>query len=248
VTARALKTFVLGSGVALAFGFAGSGPTAVPGGTPATDVTTAGDVAAAIAGVANEMATASLAAVPARVRYVLSPDGTEARYRVREQLARIDFPSDAVGATKAVEGGITIEDDGTIVGAESKITVDVSTLATDNSRRDNYVRRRTLETETHPTVVLVPTSLRGLTFPLPTTGEATFELNGELTIRGVTRATTWNVTARFAGAAIHGTAKTSFTFEQFEMTKPSVASVLSVEDDIRLELDFHLVPAGAGGA
>jgi len=89
--------------------------------------------------------------------------------------------------------------------------------------------------------VFVPTELHGLPSPLPSSGEATFRIVGELTIRGVTRPTTWDVTARFAEGEVAGLAKTQFTFDDFELRKPRVASVLSVEDEIRLEYEFRLV-------
>ena len=38
-----------------------------------------------------------------------------------------------------------------------------------------------------------------------------------------------------------GTAKTTITFEQFGLTQPRVAVVLSVTDEIRLEIDFTVV-------
>lgn len=191
---------------------------------------------------------ATLAAAPAaaqsdgRIRYDVAADGNEARYRVREQLARIDFPSDAVGATSNVTGQLVVDAGGRVVKDASKFTIDVSTLATDSDRRDNYVRRRTLVTDTFPTVVFVPSELQGLKFPL-TNGEHTFRMVGDLTVKGVTRPTTWDVAARVVDGVVTGIAKTTFTFDQFQMTKPRVGSVLSVADDIRLEYEFRLVPA-----
>ena len=41
---------------------------------------------------------------PAKLEIV---EGSKARYKVREQLAGINFPSDAVGTTEAVTGGTT---------------------------------------------------------------------------------------------------------------------------------------------
>lgn len=175
------------------------------------------------------------------LRFTVAPEGNEARYRVREQLARVSFPSDAVGTTSGIEGGITIRPDGTVVREESRFLIDLASLRTDSDRRDNYVRRRTLDTATYPTAEFVPTELRGLSFPLPSSGEASFQVVGELTIRGVTRPATWDVTARFAEGEVAGLAKTQFTFEAFQLQKPRVASVLSVEDEIRLEYEFRLV-------
>jgi hypothetical protein len=47
-------------------------------------------------------------------------------------------------------------------------------------------------------------------------------------------------TADFASATVTGTASTAFTFEDFQITKPRVAVVLSFADTIRLEYDFRL--------
>jgi polyisoprenoid-binding protein YceI len=177
------------------------------------------------------------------LRLATSPDGNEARYRVNEQLARIDFPSDAVGRTAAVNGTLVVQPDGTIAREGSRFTVDLATLKSDSDRRDNYIQRRTLETATHPTATFVPTAFLGLQSPLPAAGEMSFQLVGDLTVHGVTRPVTWDVTARAEGGAYTGTASTWFRFGNFEMTIPRVASVLSVKDSIVLEYDFRLVPA-----
>lgn len=44
-----------------------------------------------------------------------------------------------------------------------------------------------------------------------------------------------------------GTAKTAITFSQFDLTKPSVCVVLSVDDTVRLEFDFTASRFGRGG-
>jgi polyisoprenoid-binding protein YceI len=175
-------------------------------------------------------------------RYVVAPQENEARYLIREQLARIDFPNDAVGRTSAVSGGITVDEAGRVVAGESRFVIDMTALQSDSDRRDNFVRRNTLQTDAHPHVVFVPTSLEGVTFPLPAAGELRFRMTGNLTVRGVTRPVSWDVTATTANGALRGEARTRFTFADFDITKPRVASVLSVDDDIRLEYSFFLVP------
>jgi hypothetical protein len=66
---------------------------------------------------------------------------------------------------------------------------------------------------------------------------------GDLTVRDQTRPVTWEVTAKLVQGVLTGQATTQFTFADFAINKPRVASVLSVNDDIRLELDFRLLPA-----
>ena len=166
--------------------------------------------------------------------------GSEASYRVREQLAFLDFPNDAVGVTQEVEGKLVLGPDGTVSPEDSLIRVDLSTLQSDEDRRDNYVRNRTLGTSQYPHTEFVPTAISGLEWPLPSTGEASFSITGDMTVRDVTREVTWETTAQFSDGRITGTATTDFTFDDFDLSVPSVAVVLSVENNIRLEIDFVL--------
>ncbi len=175
-------------------------------------------------------------------RWVLSPESSEARFRVREQLAGFDFPNDAVGTTEAVAGAITLAEDGTVDSERSEFRVQLATLATDNERRDGYVRNRTLEVEQYPEAIFVPRRFLGLSAPFPESGAASFQLEGDLTLHGVTRPTVWEVTAEFGAGAISGLATTAFQFDTFGIAVPSVARVLSVDDNIRLEFQFRLVP------
>ena len=108
------------------------------------------------------------------------------------------------------------------------------------SRRDNFIKRNTLNVAQYPTAVFVPTAVKGLPSPLPTSGDVSFQITGDLTIHGVTKPTTWQVTGKIAGQDLTGTATTNTTFEQFGMTPPRVAIVLSVDDNIGLAIDFHL--------
>ena len=171
-------------------------------------------------------------------------EGSEALYRINEQLARRDLPNDAVGTTSDVEGQIVFSDDGTVDAEQSKITVDVRSLRSDSDRRDSYIQRNSLESNRYPEVTIAVTEIRGHSWPLPTSGEVSFEMIGDLTIRDQTRSVTWETTATFSGGAVEGLAKTVVTFEQYGMTKPRVAIVLSVVDEIRLEINFVATVSG----
>jgi polyisoprenoid-binding protein YceI len=166
--------------------------------------------------------------------------GTKAVYRVREQLARLNFPNDAVGTTESVTGAIVIRPDGSIAADASKITVDLRTLKTDEDRRDNFVRENTLETKRYPLAEFVPKRATGLPNPLPSSGNATFQLIGDMLLHGVTAETAWDVSATFAADAVTGKATTKFNFAKFKITVPQVFGLLSVDDDIRLELEVRL--------
>ena len=160
---------------------------------------------------------------------------------MQQALGARDLPNDAVGATNAITGTILAYPDGRIVKDSSKIVIDVRTLKSDQSRRDGFLQRRTLETEKYPNVELVPTEIRGFSGKLPASGTATFQLLGDLVIKGVAHPTVWNVTARAEGNDVAGSATTAFTFKDVGLDQPKVPVVLSVADTIKLEYDFRLV-------
>lgn len=199
--------------------------------------------------VASGQGRSSVAPAPstaaAAVRYVTAPTGNAARYRIREQLVGLDLPNDAIGETSGVTGTIAADAKGNIIVSESRFTVDVTTLKSDKDRRDNFVRRRVLETEANPSVTFVPKSVKGVTLPLPKSGRRSFEIVGDLTVKGQTRPAVWKVDAQFAADRITGAATTSFTFADYGIEQPRVPVVLSVDETIKLELDFTLIPAPA---
>lgn len=178
--------------------------------------------------------------VPA-VRLLVDTTGSEVRYRVRERLVGKDLDNDAVGVTRAITGQIALAADGSVVVEDSRITIDVTGLKSDQSRRDGYVQRRLLETDKFPTVVFQPTSIKGGPKAIPTSGTGTFSILGNLTVRGVTKPATWTVNARYLPSNVTGTTSTAFTFADFEMTQPKVPVLLSVADTIKLEYDFNFV-------
>ncbi|HVB55628.1 MAG TPA: YceI family protein [Candidatus Acidoferrales bacterium] len=166
-------------------------------------------------------------------------DGTTASYRVQEQLAGINFPNEAVGTTSSVMGTIVLAPDGSVNSAQSKLTIDLRTLKSDQEMRDGYLQKRTLETDKFPMVEFVPKSIQGLPSPLPMHGQAGVTLVGDMTIHGTTRPVTWTGIVTFAkDGTVAGRATTNFTFATFGLTKPSLARVLSVGDKIELEVAF----------
>lgn len=168
--------------------------------------------------------------------FSILPGRSSVAFRVNEHLAGRDLPGDAVGSTAAVSGVIAIGPDGEIDAAQSRVVVDLNGLRTDNGMRDAYVRRNVLDVDTYPNAVFVPARADGLPFPLPVSGAASFRLVGTLTIHGTAREVAWDVTARRAGTEVSGTAYATITFQDFGLAPPKVAAVLSVSDEIRLEV------------
>ena len=165
-------------------------------------------------------------------------DASVARYIVGEELRRLDLPIKATGETSEVSGSIVFDGDGVVNSDSSLLKVGLSGFRSDEDRRDRWVRSSLFNTGRFPNAELAVTGFDGLPWPLPESGEATFKLNGDLTIQEVTRPVSWDVTAQFADGTFTGQAKTMVTFEQFELSKPTFAFILSVENEIFLEIDI----------
>ncbi|MBI2982682.1 MAG: YceI family protein [Chloroflexi bacterium] len=165
--------------------------------------------------------------------------GSKAVVRVTEQLADRQNLSDAVLTGEKVTGEFTLNPDGTFAPS-SKVVVDLTVLASDNRQRDNFIKNDTLETRRFPEAVFVPTRTQSLGLPLAASGEMSFKLIGQMTVHGVTKEATFDVKATRNGADLTSTATVSpaFQFGTFGMTQPRVFSVLSIKDEIRLEVQL----------
>ena len=160
-----------------------------------------------------------------------------ARYRVEEELARFGR-GEAVGESSDVSGAIVFRVDGSVDPDRSRIMIDLRTLRSNEARRDNFLRTRSLESNRFPIAEFVVRDAPGLTLPLPQSGEVIFQLEGDMTLHGETRPLEWDAIAQFGTTSAIGQVRTSFTFATFGMSKPSLIFIISVEDEIRLEVDY----------
>ena len=159
-----------------------------------------------------------------------------AGYRVQEELASIGAKT-AVGRTPDVEGTFTI--DGNEI-PKAEFTVDMSTLTSDEDRRDNAIRNQAIETARFPTATFT------LTEPIPleqVPAEGTkisVDATGDLTLHGVTKQVTIPLEAQRTGDVIAVTGQVDIPFADFDISQPTSFAVLSVEDHGILEVQLFL--------
>jgi polyisoprenoid-binding protein YceI len=188
---------------------------------------------------ASPAATATTAPQANAITWNVDPS-SKATIKVREQLVRLPSPIDALINITGAQGAFTLNPDGTFAST-SKISVDMTTVTTDDRQRTDSIRRDPLEVTRFRTSELVPKTAIGLTLPLPSSGEFTFKLIGDLTLHGVTKTVTFDVRATRADGKLTATATASpsWKFGDFGMQPPTSFSVLSIVDEIRME--FALV-------
>lgn len=168
-------------------------------------------------------------------------DGSVVGYRVREKLAFLSAPSDAVGRTTSVTGSATVSARGTALGVSAaSFRADLSTLTSDQGMRDRRIRSIGLESATYPTASFI------LALPLAVpesaaTGATTrVTVTGDLTIHGTTRRENIPVDIHLSGASLELAGSLTFPWSDFGMTAPNVGGFVSVTDQATMEFDLHL--------
>ena len=231
VVAGLLTLGAAGVGVAYLVVFAGSSPQKLALSSP-TPTVGSSSTASASAGIGAGTWTVA--------------SGSLAGYRVREQLASLSAPSDAVGRTSSISGSVTIGQSGTTYTvAAATVTVNVNTLTSDRSMRDQRIHQMGLESDRYPTATFVLTT--PITLPAEaTSGQAVnVSATGQLTIHGVTRTVTIPMQARLNGTQVEIAGSITFPFSQFGMTPPSIGGFVTVQDNATMEFDLKFTQQGA---
>jgi len=160
-----------------------------------------------------------------------------AGYRVREQLASLSAESDAVGRTDQVTGSITIESDGaTTTLTAADLTVDTTSLTSDESRRDNRLRREGLETDTFPTATFTLTAPVEVPAAALAGTASDVTLAGDLTLHGVTGSVQIPAQAQLVDGTIQVAGSITFPLSDYGIVAPNIGGfIVSIADDGTLE-------------
>lgn len=197
--------------------------------TPAAAVPTAPVVAAT--------ATTTTAAAASQT-FVIDGSQSVVTYAVDEVFLSENRPYRPVGKTNAIEGEFVVSMEGAPSGQVTRMRVDLRTLTTDSSRRDNAIRSRWLESDTYPYADFVSTNALNLPTSYADGASVTFDLVGDMTIRDVTKSVRWQVTGVRTGTTVTGKATTVINMSDFGVNPPNIANMLKVEDAVTLEVTF----------
>ena len=167
--------------------------------------------------------------------------GSLAGYRVREKLAFLPAQSDAVGRTSAITGTAGLTQSGhTVTVNTAAYTVDVSTLKSDESMRDQHIRTIGLQSDEFPTATFKLTKPVVLPASAFSGGVVTAPVTGVFTIHGTARQVTLPVQFQLSGAGIQAVGSLTFPWAEFGMTAPSVGGFVSVTGMATMEFDLRL--------
>lgn len=166
-------------------------------------------------------------------KYAAVAGESTASYAVREKFLGRELNATAVGESSAFTGEIIL--DGGVI-QPSVVQVDLSTLKSDEERRDNQVRRA-LDTANHPFATFQITGAEGN--PVLKEGqEVSLKLQGKMTIKGTEQPLLFDARARLEGESLALTAETTFQMTTFGVTPPNIANFVSVTDEVKLTISF----------
>lgn len=153
-------------------------------------------------------------------------EGSRATFTVNEKLAQLPLPNDAVVRTTALAGQVRLD------GRESKVTLDLQKLSSDQDRRDQFVRRMFAQ---KPTAELLVPAISGLPERYEPGQVVKQSVQGTMTINGVTKPLTFEVEARLDGTTLNILGKTSIVWKDFEIPPPNTPAV-TVQDKVAVEV------------
>ena len=150
-------------------------------------------------------------------------------YRVRERLAFLPLPSDAVGRTSAIIGSARIEGNAIVA---TRVSVDSRTLKSDRRRRDGAVRGLLA----HQPIVTFRLRAR---LPLPSVPAGTaFDVRapGILRLHGVSRNVVFPLRARWIADSLEVIGSLRIAFADYRIRSPKFGPVLSVSKHAKIEV------------
>lgn len=174
---------------------------------------------------------------PAVGTYDIDPSHTELGFAVRHMAV-----SKVRGRLSSFEGTLELGEDP--ASSKATVTIDATSVDTRDENRDNHLRTDDFfDVENHPKWTFVSTSIKP-------EGPAEFKVDGDLTIRGVTKPITLDVTLEgvvkdpYGNHRVGFSASTSINRDDFNVSFGAVMEagglVVAKKVDIQIELEAVL--------
>lgn len=167
------------------------------------------------------------------------PEQSEVRYEVGEVFFREGNRFNvAIGITKVISGEVRVDRAQPRNSTIGPIVIDISAFQSDRARRDQFIRERWLESARFPKATFTPTRIDGLLERHVEGAKLALRVTGELTIREVTKPTTFAVTAQLQGDTLTATGTTTVRMTDFGFDPPEILGTLKAENEAKLVFTF----------
>jgi hypothetical protein len=155
-------------------------------------------------------------------------EGSEITFTVREKLSRLPLPNDAVVRTGSLSGNLNLE------GGPSEVSVDLHSLSSDQTFRDRYIRDRMFRNS--PVAVFTVNGLAELPQEFFDGRTFTSQVTGFLNVNGADFPLTFDLEVRIDGDVLNVLGRTEFTWDQLRIPVPNVRNIVSVEDEVSVQI------------
>lgn len=168
-------------------------------------------------------------------RFQVVAGESTASYRVQEKFLDRNLDAVAVGTTSNITGELILNGG---LFQPSTVVVDLQSLKSDQPRRDQKLRTVALETDKYPTASFRVTGIAGAAPALADGQEVAFKLEGIMNLHGVQKPWTWDAKGVLEGDTLKLTATTSFNMAEFDIDPPNVLNLISVSDQVQLDVSI----------
>ncbi|MBV7333277.1 YceI family protein [Chloroflexi bacterium TSY] len=179
--------------------------------------------------------------------FTVVPEESSASYIVEEEffagaLSKLGINAGLqtiTGSTTEIEGELQINLDEDAPLSAANFTVNLPSLTTDQDRRDKWIRENGPSLNSFPIAEFVANEAVGAPSNYTDGAEVSFQLLGDLTIRDVTRPTTFDIVATLTGDTIMGSAiSEELLLTDFDIEPPNFANTLSVANEFHVEVSL----------
>jgi len=167
--------------------------------------------------------------------YVVSQDESSAEFRIDEVLNGSPFT--AIGTTNAIYGEFKLVDEGGIKTPElSEFKINARTLKTDNENRDGAIARLILKSDKpeNEFITFKPIDVIGAPDNFIYGEEYTFQVLGDMTISGITKQVTFDITSKATEQEAQVEAHALIKRSDFNLVIPNIPFVASVENEFEI--------------
>lgn len=155
-------------------------------------------------------------------------EGSEITFTVEEELGRAPIRFDAVISSTGLSGAANLD------GQPSVVTLDLHSLRSDQQFRDRYIQSRMFPDT--PEAIVTVDQLPDLPQSFLDGETTTGQLDGSLQIGDTVTPLVFDVEARHDGEVINVLGRTTFTWEQLGLAKPTARSVVYLADEVRVQV------------
>jgi polyisoprenoid-binding protein YceI len=159
-------------------------------------------------------------------------------YEILELFAASSVKQPAIGRSPGVEGTFSVA--GNVI-SDGSITVDMTQLESDSSSRDGKMKNEGLETDTFPEATFEQSAPVTFDGEFVKDEEISLSLPGTLTLHGVEKEVSIDITALWNGKVITVSGDVDITLSDFDIEPPN-NSFVAVDETGTIKLQLLFIP------